>query len=149
MEKLIFAVLHLLGLGIGLGSVWARARTFSGTLDASGLRRLFYADSWWGIAALVWISTGLMRAFGGLEKGSHYYLANYLFHLKMGLFLLIFALEIWPMITLIKWRIATKRGQAIDSSRAPLFSTISYVQAALLVAIVGCAVSMARGYGIR
>ena len=39
--------------------------------------------------------TGLLRAFAGLEKGSAYYLANSTFHLKIGLFLLILALEIF------------------------------------------------------
>jgi putative membrane protein len=38
------------------------------------LNDVFTADSFWGIAALLWIVTGLWRAFGGLEKGSDYYL---------------------------------------------------------------------------
>jgi putative membrane protein len=67
-----FATVHLLALGIGLGAVWARERALRGPLDAAGLRQAFYADSWWGIAALLWIGTGLVRAFAGLEKGSAY-----------------------------------------------------------------------------
>jgi putative membrane protein len=66
----LFAALHLLALGIGLGAVWARGRGLQGELDEIGLRRVFYADIWWGIAALLWIATGLVRAFGGLEKGA-------------------------------------------------------------------------------
>ena len=66
----IVAALHLLALGIGLGAVWARARAFQGSLDTAGLRRSFAADTWWGIAAAIWIATGLARAFGGLEKGA-------------------------------------------------------------------------------
>ena len=33
----LFAWLHLLGLGIGLGAVWARARAFGRPLDTAGL----------------------------------------------------------------------------------------------------------------
>jgi putative membrane protein len=144
--RLTFAVLHLLGLAIGFGSIWGRARAFSQTLDKPGLGRLFYADTWWGVAALIWIGTGLARAFGGFEKGSAYYIANGFFHAKMGLLILILLLEIWPMITLIKWRIAARKGLQIDSSASGKLSAISYLQAALIVGMVVCAAAMARGY---
>src|SRR6266508_2832616 len=89
MIRWIFATLHLLGLGIGLGAVWARGRALRGGLDRAGLGRVFHADAWWGIAAVLWIGTGLGRAFGGLEKGSTYYLQNHLFLTKMALLVLI------------------------------------------------------------
>lgn len=81
----LIATLHLLALGIGLGAVWARARGLQGELHETGLRGVFYADMWWGIAALLWLSTGLVRAFGGLEKGTVYYLHNHLFWAKMAM----------------------------------------------------------------
>jgi putative membrane protein len=34
---------------------------------------------------VLWIGTGLVRAFGGYEKGAFYYLHNHLFWAKMGL----------------------------------------------------------------
>jgi len=74
----------LIALAIGLGAIWARSLALRGKLDATGLKRVFYADNWWGIAALLWIVTGLLRAFGGLEKGTEYYLNNWLFLVKMG-----------------------------------------------------------------
>src|SRR3989449_11375442 len=54
----LLAALHLLALGVGLGAVWARGRALRDARDASGLRRAFYADTWWGVAALLWIGTG-------------------------------------------------------------------------------------------
>jgi hypothetical protein len=36
---------HLLGLGIGLGAVWARGRALRSRLDAGGLRSVFLADN--------------------------------------------------------------------------------------------------------
>jgi putative membrane protein len=143
----LFAALHLLGLGLGLGSVWARGRAFRGELDAAGLRRVFYADTWWGVAALVWIGTGLVRAFGGLEKGSAYYLHNHLFWGKMTLLLMILILELGPMVTLIRWRTQVARGELPDTRAAGRFSRISFLQAALVVLMVLAATGMARGYG--
>jgi putative membrane protein len=149
LVRWIFAALHLLALGIGLGAIWWRARSLRGTLDRDGLRRVFHADSLWGIAALLWISTGLVRAFGGLEKGTAYYLANNAFWLKMALLGLILLLEIWPAATLVRWRIHTARGDTsgIDSRRSSLFATISTIQAALIVAMIFTATAMARGLG--
>ncbi|HEX5727629.1 MAG TPA: DUF2214 family protein [Longimicrobiaceae bacterium] len=143
----IFAALHLVALGIGLGAVWARARALRGPLDEAGLRRVFHADALWGLAALLWISTGVVRAFAGLEKGSAYYLQNSAFHLKMGLLLLILVLEIWPMSAFIGWRMRLGRGEPVDTRRAPAFARISVVQALLVVAMVFAATAMARGLG--
>src|SRR5215510_15989497 len=100
----IVASLHYLALAIGLPAIFLRGRALKGTLDDAGLRRLFAADTMWGVAAALWLATGLLRAFGGLEKGSAFYLSSRLFYLKMALFLIVVALEVWPMLTLIRWR---------------------------------------------
>jgi putative membrane protein len=144
----LLAALHLLALGVGLGAVWARGRALQGELDAAGFRRVFYADTWWGIAALLWISTGLVRAFGGFEKGSFYYLHNHVFWGKMGLLIVILLLELWPMVALIRWRRLVARGGAPDTRAASRFAQISFAQAALVVLMVLAATAMARGFGV-
>ena len=83
------AALHLLALALGWGGVWARALALRQNARPDQLRWVFYADNAWGLAALLWLSTGLWRAFGGMEKGTAYYLGNWLFLTKMGLFVLI------------------------------------------------------------
>jgi len=128
--------------------VWARGRALQAQLDVAGLRRVFYADAWWGIAALLWIGTGLVRAFGGYEKGSFYYLHNHLFWAKMGLLAAILVLELGPMIALIRWRTAVARGGMPDTRAAGRFARISFVQGILVVLMVLAATAMARGYGV-
>ncbi|MBA3346509.1 MAG: DUF2214 family protein [Gemmatimonadales bacterium] len=144
----LFAAFHLLALGIGLGAVWARARALEGPFDAAGLRRVFSADAWWGVAAGLWIVTGLIRAFAGLEKGSTYYLHNHVFWLKMALLVLVLILEASPMIALGGWRTRTRRGEPVDTRLAGRFARVSYVQAGLVVLMVLAATAMARGYGV-
>jgi putative membrane protein len=144
----LFAAVHLLALGIGLGAVWARGRALQGELDPAGLRRVFSADTWWGIAAGLWVTTGLVRAFAGLEKGSVYYLHNYLFWAKMTLLGVILALEVSPMRALMGWRRAIARGERPDTARAAHFARISVGQAVLVVLMVLAATAMARGYGV-
>ncbi len=143
----LFAAAHLLALGIGLGSVWARGRALNGELDATGLKRVFYADALWGLAAVLWIGTGLVRAFSNLEKGAPYYLQNHNFWTKMILLAVILVLEFAPMVALIRWRIALKRGTQPDTSAAGRFATVSFVQAWLVIVMVLLATAMARGVG--
>jgi putative membrane protein len=143
----VLAALHLLALGIGLGAVWARGRGLKSELNLEGLRRVFRADALWGAAAALWLSTGLWRLLAGLEKGTSYYFQNHMFLTKMGLFLLILALEVWPMVTLIRWRRIIAAGQSLDAGAARRMANISFVQAWLIVLMVFTATAMARGIG--
>lgn len=144
--RLLLAAVHLLALGIGLGAIWTRGRALRGIVDNAALRRAFAADAWWGTAAVLWLGTGLARLFTETEKATDYYLANPLFHIKMGLFLLLLVLEVWPMITLIRWRRAMGRNQTATHAPARLLSRISMIEAVLVVIIVFVAAAMARGY---
>jgi putative membrane protein len=143
----IVASLHYLALAIGLPAIFLRGRALKGTLDDAGLKRLFAADSMWGIAAALWLATGLLRAFAGLEKGSVYYLQSHAFYLKMGLFLAVVILEVRPMLTFMRWRQAHRRGVPIDTSAARALFQVSHIQMSIVVAMVFVASAMARGLG--
>ena len=95
---------------------------------------------------MLWLATGLARLLASTEKSTSYYLHNPLFHVKMGLFVLVLALEIWPMITLIRWRRAMGRNQTAAFGAARRIARISTIEAFLIVVIVFVAVALARGY---
>jgi putative membrane protein len=148
MLRWLLATAHLLALGIGLGAVWARGRALRGSLDSAGLRRVFGADTWWGVAALLWIGTGLWRLFGSTEKATAYYVHNHVFWTKMALLGLILALEVWPAMTLVRWRRRVAKGEPVDTRPAARLARISVLQAAFVVLMVLAATAMARGYGM-
>jgi putative membrane protein len=141
----LLASFHLLALGLGLGAVWVRGRGLRSPLAASDLQRVFRADTVWGVAAMLWIGTGLWRLLGGVEKDTAYYLHNHVFLTKMALLLLILILEVRPMVTLIRWRRRVGGGELPDTRTAPLLARISFVQAGLVVLMVFAATAMARG----
>lgn len=151
--RLTLAVIHLVALGLGLGAVIARGTALREPASAGSLRRAFRADAMWGIAAGLWIATGLWRWLGGTEKPAAFYNANHYFFGKMGLLGLILVLEIVPMITLIRWRMALGRGQPPESvheaGAARRIAVVSHVQALLVVLMVVFASAMARGLGAR
>jgi putative membrane protein len=147
MLRWILASLHLLAFGIGLGAIWARAMSLSSPSDAGSVRRALNADAWWGVAALVWLATGVPRVLLGSEKPTSYYLSNHVFWLKMALFGAILVLELGPIVALGRWRRAVRAGQGVDTSSAPRLATISRVQVGLLLGMLLAATAMARGLG--
>jgi len=142
---LVLAWLHPLALAIGLGGVWARARALRDAFrkpdDSRALRRALVGEGWWCLAALLWIVTGVWLLVSGSATGPTRYLANEAFQIKVALFVAIIALEIWPTMTMIRWRFARAEPNAHDAGR---IEAISYVQCTLVVAIVLAAVSMPR-----
>jgi putative membrane protein len=147
MLRWLLAAFHLLALGIGLGAVWVRGRALRSPLDSAGFQRVFQTDAVWGVAAALWIGTGLWRLLGGLEKPTAYYMDNGAFMTKMALLLLILGLEIRPMLTLITWRRRVSAGSKPDTHAADGLATISFIQAGLVVLMVFAATAMARGIG--
>jgi putative membrane protein len=149
----VLASIHYLALAVGF---WGLADR---TISARRLSRdsknnpdlwaaLFRGDNLWGIAALLWIASGLYRAFGGLEKAREFYLGNGFFHVKMTLFLLVFAVEIMPMVRLIGARGRRKKDPATAPLTADELKKIfraGMIEIHLLILVIFVATLMARG----
>jgi putative membrane protein len=139
----LLSAVHLLTLALGLGAVFLLGRALKGPLDTAGWRRLLAADSAWGVAALLWIVTGLARVFNG-GKGPYFYWHNGFFWTKLALFGLVFLLELTPMITFIRVRIAQRRGRPLPTFSVSAYRTINTIQLVLVIGIVFIAALMAR-----
>lgn len=145
------SALHLLSLALGLGGIVLRAVAFSELAkdpdNSQWKARLFLGDNLWGLAALFWISSGLWRLLGGLEKPTLWYLSYGIFWGKMALFGLIFGLELPPMITLIKARSqAEKQPWQPSVDLLKRYALFSRIQVGLTVAMVFVAALMAHGW---
>jgi putative membrane protein len=153
MLRVALAALHLVSLGLGLGAVMTRGNALFEPVSSSSLQRALRADALWGIAAALWVVTGLWRLFGEVEKPLAYYLQNGYFLSKMGLFLGILALEIWPMLVMIRWRRSLQRSALAKDVAAPAtarrIAMISHIEALLVVLMVFAAAAMARGFGFE
>jgi putative membrane protein len=145
----LLSTFHLLALALGLPGVFLRGAALRAVQrqEPSGVARVLRADNAWGVAALLWLATGLTRALGGFEKGWTYYLHSGPFLIKMGCLALVFGLEVLPMITFIRWRIAQARGAPLDLTRVPLLTRLNDVELALTLAMPFLASLMARGVG--
>ena len=140
----VLSALHVLTLVLGLWSVVARGRALAGPLDDEGWKKLLEADSAWGAAAFLWLSTGLARVFFG-GKETDFYWSNAFFWLKMALFAIVVALEIAPMLTFVRVRAARARGEALPSFPVRAYRRINALETAIVIAIPFVAAFMARG----
>jgi putative membrane protein len=140
----LLSAVHLLTLALGLGAVFFRGRALAGRLDDDGWNRLLAADNIWGAAAVLWIVSGLLRVFFGGKEPSFYW-RNGFFWTKLALFGLVFALELSPMVTFIRVRVARGRGAPPPEFSVQTFRRINSVEVALIVCIVFVAAFMARG----
>lgn len=150
VARAVLSALHVLTLALGLGAVVARGQRLRDLgrtpEDDRALRRLFQADSLWGVAALLWIVTGLGRVFGRLEKEPDFYLRNGFFWVKMGLFALVLALEIRPMVTLLRWRAAkSKAGALVREANISALIALNNAEIAVVLLIPFVAALTARG----
>jgi putative membrane protein len=140
----LLSAIHVLTLALGLGAVVMRGRALGRPLDEAGWQRLLAADNWWGIAAGLWIASGVARLFFGGKEPSFYW-HNGFFWIKLALFGLVFALELTPMMTFIRVRTARRRGTAPPRFPVEAYRRINAAEVVLVVTIVFAAAFMARG----
>lgn len=147
MLRWSLAAIHLVALAVGFGSIWMRANALREVPDAGAIHRVLRADIWWGVAALLWLGTGLPRLLMGLEKPLAYYMGNHAFATKLAIFSGIVVIEIIQAIDYGKWRNSLRQGGTPDTRSAPQWARFSRVQAALVLLVVLLATAMARGFG--
>ena len=128
-----------------LAKEWTLLRVGADRLDTTALAK---ADAGFGIAAGLVLITGICRVTLGAKPAS-FYLHNPVFHSKIGLFVLLGLLSIWPTILFIRWR---KARVADPNFRIPdadwrTARRLLIVELHLVALIPLAAVIMARGIG--
>ena len=150
MTSSIVAAIHVLSLVLGVTALVRRAAAIEvvrSTRDEAQLSRVFLWDNVYGGVAVVWLGSGLYRAFGGLEKGAAYYLGNHVFWLKMLALVVLLAAEAFIAVRLVRYRIERSKKQPLDLTPLEALLRLHRVEWALVLVIVISAVFMARGIG--
>jgi putative membrane protein len=139
----LLSAIHLLTLALGLGAVVWRGRALA-RLGNGGWEDVLTADTAWGLAAGLWIASGIARLFFG-GKGVGFYTHNGFFWIKMALFAAVFVLELAPMTGFIRVRAARRRGEPLPQLPLTRFQRINAIEVAFVIAMVVVAAFMARG----
>ncbi len=148
MLKLALAAVHLMALALGIGALMQRARALSVAEREEHLKRVLFWDNLYGAVAVVWLGSGVWRAFGGVEKGTDYYLSNHAFWGKLLLLAVLLALEGVAMATFIRWRIRLAKKQPVSLEGKVRLLRIHWAEFWLAIGIILMATLMARGVGV-
>jgi len=145
----LLAFLHFAAVFVVFGTVFFEWLTLGPAPTLQEARRLQWADRLYGIAAGVVIVAGVFRVVR-FEKGWAFYSVSPFFYVKMGLFLIVGLLSIYPTIRFIRWGAQTKRGAAPvlgDGEYRRLALTLR-LELLLLFAVALSASLMARAVGL-
>lgn len=150
MAYAVAAYLHFVAIFLLFALLVLEHQLFRLPLNFKRARSLFRVDLAFGIVAGLVLITGAARAmhFG---KGLDYYLNNSFFHAKVGLFVVIALLSIFPTVTFLKWRPALKAGQipSISPTKARWVKLVIRIELLALLLIPLLASLMARGFGVK
>jgi len=142
------AYIHYLGMMTLMAALVSEHLLIGGDFDLARARQLVMVDLIYGVAAGAVLVTGVLRMFY-FGKGAAFYLENPLFHAKLGLFIFLALLSVYPTVQFRSWRPGVKAGQLPDVPRTRLTGMRRVVRLELLavVLIPLLAVMMGRGFG--
>jgi len=145
----LFAAAHFVAVFGVVATLFFEWMTINPTPTYAEAKRLQLCDRWYGVSAVVVIVVGFARVFH-FEKGKEFYFANPFFHTKLGLFVVIGLLSIYPTVRFIKWGAQTKKGlpPIVAEREYKLIKVLLSVQLILLVGMAISASLMARGVGM-
>ena len=135
--------LHFIAIFGMVSTVVAQHLLFKDQMTRQEIRRVSVLDSIYGGCAILVLAMGLLMWFV-VGKPSAYYSANWVFHLKVGLFVLVGLLSIIPTRFLLK----NRKGDQQELVRVPSsMKMIIRLELLLLFLIPLLATSMAQGIG--
>ena len=143
------AYVHYLSFMLCFGALVLERRLIRPNPDRNDAIAMVITDVVYGLAALALLVSGILRVlyFG---QGSEFYTQNPLFWWKVGAYLSVGALSLYPTVTYILWAIPLRKGELPQVSEA-LAKRLGWI---LNIELVGfalvplMAVLMARGVGL-
>lgn len=102
--ELLLRYIHFISIFTIAATLVAEHLLLKKELSRNEIGRLARIDGVYGIAALVLLGAGLTLWLGGFGKPAEFYGKNWIFHLKLSLFVCIGLLSIYPTIFFLKNR---------------------------------------------
>jgi putative membrane protein len=148
IADVFLSIAHFLAVFLLIAALAAEVSLLRGPLSPQAIKRLAMADRGYGMAAALVIIAGVSRVYFG-AKDESYYFQLHSFWTKIGVFVLIGILSIWPTVRILAWARASKANAAYTPPPGEVKAVrrLVHVQAALIVLVVVNAALMARGLG--
>ena len=141
--EILLRYIHFISILTIVGVLVSEHMLLKKQMTRSEIARLAKIDAIYGLAALTLLVAGLTLWLGGFGKPSVYYTRNWVFHLKLTLFLSIGLLSIYPTIFFLKQR----KGNQDETIHVPA-SIFWMLRIELLLLIPLLAGLMSKGIGL-
>ena len=143
------AYVHYLSFMLCFAALVVERRLIKASPNRREATAMVITDIVYGIAALALLGTGILRVmyFG---QGSEFYTQNPLFWWKVGLYLSVGGLSLYPTLTYILWAIPLRKGELpqVTEALANRLGWIINIELAGFASIPLMATLMARGVGL-
>ena len=149
-QKAGIAYLHYLSFIICVGALVLERTLLRVSLDRREIIKILITDIVYGIAALTIVASGILRViyFG---QGSEFYTLNPVFWTKIGIFIFVGLLSLYPTFTYILWAIPLRKEEVpeIKSDLIGRLGKIINIEIFGFLMIPLFATIMARGIGLN
>lgn len=148
MTSALLAFLHHLAAFVIFAALTVELVLIKGELTLTSARSVLRLDAAYGMFAGILVVVGLLRVFY-TEKGAAYYFHSAPFLLKLGSFIVVGLLSIYPTVQFLSWRKALREQQVpvVPDDKRRTIRLVLHLELTLLTVIILCAALMARGIG--
>jgi putative membrane protein len=144
----VLAYLHFSAIVLLFAFLTTQAILIRGPLDERAIRLIGRTDLWYGASSMLVLLTGFLRLGLG-AKGADFYLNSWPIYVKVGLFLVVGLMSIYPTLAYIRWRRALDHDSAwrVAGGEHQRIRRVVMSEVHLAALIPIFAVIMARGLG--
>ncbi len=140
--EIAFRYLHFISIFAIAASIVSEHLMLKPQMSRNEILKLSKVDTIYGISAITLLIAG-MTLWMGVGKPTEFYSENWIFHLKLGLFVLLGLLSIYPTVFFMKNRKGENMSELIDMP--PMIKTMIRLELLLLLIMPFLAGLMAKG----
>jgi len=146
-ESAATAYVHYLSFMLAFGALAVESQTLKKDISLEDAWRLVIADTIYGLSATTVLITGILRVlyFG---KGQDYYLSSPIFYTKVGIFVIVGLLSLYPTFLFISWikTLRDRQPPSLELSQVQILSWMIRGELIGLVLIPLFATLLAQGF---
>jgi putative membrane protein len=143
-QEILLRYVHFISIFAIVGTLVSEHLLLKPALSRAEINRLARIDGIYGIAAVSLLTAGLTLWFSGAGKPTAFYSQNWIFHIKLTLYIIIGLCSIYPTVFFLK----NRKGDVQEMVTIPkAVVMLIRIELLLLVIIPLLAGFMARGIG--
>jgi putative membrane protein len=144
--EIITRYVHFISIFIVVSAVVAEHLLVKSKMTKAELQRVATLDTLYGVFSIVVVATGLYMWLGDIGKPAEFYTNNHIFLTKVGLFVIVGLLSIYPTVFFLKNRKGDDENELVELPKA--IKMVLRLELLILFTMPLLATLMAKGVGL-